>query len=123
VSLSSDNVPTIEYQDPLDVPRAKLTGDFEFYTFLTPAYPAHRTLLLFSSGENIAFERVFSWLDSNLKAMDFASSIATNLSAWNSTNSTFVWPAPSAAPRVINQTVEVGQRINCAAGRNRRQRQ
>lgn len=79
VPMPTDNVPTIQYQDPLDTPRAKFTPTFGFYTFLSPAYPAHRTLLLFNAGDNIAFERVFSWLDTNLKAANFADTLATNL--------------------------------------------
>lgn len=113
VPLATENVPIIQYQDALDVPRGKLTADFKFYTFLTPAYPAHRTLLRFTSGENISFERVFSWLDVNLKATNFAGSVATSLSAWNPTNNTMTWQDPSTAPIVTtNITVEVGQRIN-----------
>lgn len=66
VALATVNVPIIEYQDPLDRPRAKLTETFEFYTWLDTDHPAHRTLLRFASGENIGFERVFSWLDASL---------------------------------------------------------
>src|SRR5690606_23159430 len=60
VPLPTENVPVIAYQDPLDKPRAKLTADFKFYTFLDETHPAHRTLLQFTSSENIRFERVFS---------------------------------------------------------------
>ena len=63
VVLSTQNVPAIAYQDPLDWPRAKLTEDFKFFTWLDEAHPAHRTLLRFISGDEVAFERVFSWLD------------------------------------------------------------
>lgn len=63
VVLSTENAPVIEYQDPLDRPRAKLTETFKFFTWLDEAYPAHRTLLRFTAGDEIAFERVFSWLD------------------------------------------------------------
>ena len=66
VVLSTENVPVIEYQDPLDHPRAKLTETFKFFTWLDAAHPAHRTLLRFTSGDAIAFERVFSWLDTGL---------------------------------------------------------
>lgn len=79
VPMPTDNVPTIQYQDPLDVPRAKFTPTFGFYTFLEPAFPAHRTLLLFNAGDHIAFERVFSWLDTNLKTINFVDSVATSL--------------------------------------------
>ncbi len=66
VTLATANAPTIEYQDPLDRPRAKLTENLRFYTWLDAAHPAHRTLLRFISGEDLAFERVFSWLDASL---------------------------------------------------------
>ena len=79
VQLATDNVPTIEYQDPFDGPRAKLTEDFKFFTWLDATVPAHRTLLRFTSGEYIAFERVFSWLDTSLKATNFTGTLATNL--------------------------------------------
>ena len=67
VVLNGEEVPTIEYQDPLDQPRAFIIGDFRFYSYLTPDYPSHRTLLRFLDGNEIKFERVFSWLDEALK--------------------------------------------------------
>ncbi|HOK77724.1 MAG TPA: hypothetical protein PLW35_08395, partial [Verrucomicrobiota bacterium] len=70
IPLSALNTPTIEYQDPLDRPRAKLTETFEFYTWLDREHPAHRTLLRFTSGDEVAFERVFSWLDEGLHHPD-----------------------------------------------------
>jgi hypothetical protein len=117
VPLPTMNVPTIEWQDELDRPRAKLTETFRFYTFLEPAYPLHRTLLRFTSGGNVAFERVFSWLDANLKSNTFAGNpIATNLEAWNVVSNSLVFPDPLSAPRVISATVDVGQRISAPAG-------
>lgn len=115
VAIDPENAPVIEYQDPLDQPRAKFTPDLRFYTYLVPEQPVHRTLLRYTGGENIGFERVFSWLVGNLRTTNFASSsIATNLSAWNGT--TFVWPEELAAPRVVNATVNVGDRISAPAG-------
>jgi len=70
VALATLNVPTIEYQDPMDRPRAKLTETFKFYTWLDRDHPAHRTLLRFTSGDEVAFERVFSWLDEGLHHPD-----------------------------------------------------
>ncbi|MDB6028879.1 MAG: hypothetical protein JWM68_5102, partial [Verrucomicrobiales bacterium] len=116
VPLSTENVPLIEYQDALDFPRAKLTEDFKFYTFLDTANPAHRTLLRFTSGENISFERVFSWLDVNLKSTNFAGSVATNLSTWNTNNNTLSIPDPNNGPRVVITNVDVGQRIVAPLG-------
>ncbi len=79
IQLPTDNVPFIAYQDPLDRPRAKLTGEFKFYTYLDASATAHRTLLRFTSGEYVGFERVYSWLDSSLKSTNFYSSVAMNL--------------------------------------------
>src|SRR5262249_41448480 len=62
VQLPAENAPFIQYQDPLDTVRGKLTERFEYYTYLVPAYPAHRGLIRFASGESVRFERVFSWL-------------------------------------------------------------
>jgi hypothetical protein len=67
VPLPSQNAPFVAYQDPLDQPRGKLTENFAYYSFLETAYPAHRALLRFTSGEFVRFERVFSWLDLSLR--------------------------------------------------------
>ena len=72
VPLPNDNVPAIQYQDPLDRPRGKLSENFAYYTFLDASQPVHRGLLRFTAGDRVAFERVFSWLDVNLKSGDFA---------------------------------------------------
>ena len=122
VQMSTANAPTIEYQDPLDRPRAKFTADFKFYTWLDPQYPVHRTLLRYTAGDRVGFERVFSWLDAALRTTNFvggsisapAAAIATSLDAWNPTTSRFDWPPDFSltAPRVVNQTAEVGQRID-----------
>jgi hypothetical protein len=116
VLLPTDNVPTIQHQDELDkvvrgVVRGKLTPEFKFYTFLDASQPAHRTLLRFTSGDRVAFERVFSWLEVNLKTPAlFTGSVATNLATWNPTNNTFNWTdRVASAPRVVSQPVEVRQ--------------
>ncbi len=112
VQLNLQAVPSIQYQDALDQPRAKLVADGKFYTWLNAAYPSHRTLLRFISGNYIAFERVFSWLDVNLKTTNFVGQVAvTNLTAWNPTDATLNWPDPLAAPRLVSQTANVGDRI------------
>lgn len=67
VPLPSQNAPFIAYQDPLDQPRGKLTENFAYYSYLDPGHPAHRALLRFTSGEFVRFERIFSWLDLNLR--------------------------------------------------------
>ena len=117
VLLDPENAPVIEYQDPLDFPRAKFTSELRFYTYLDASQPAHRTLLRYSSGENIGFERVFSWLVGNLHNSDFAASpVATSLAAWDAGSSAFNWPDALQAPRVVNQTVDVGERIEAPLG-------
>ena len=81
VALSPQNAPVIAYQDPLDRPRAKLTPNSQFYTYLDGSQPAHRTLLRFSVNDQVAFERVFSWLEDTLRDQTFAGSVATNLAS------------------------------------------
>ena len=84
VPLSPQNVPVIAFQDPLDRPRASLTADSKFYTFLDGAHPAHRTLLRFTINKEVAFERVFSWLEDSVRDSYFAGSVATNLTSVSS---------------------------------------
>ena len=67
VPMPIENNPTIQYQDPLDGDRAHFTNNFGFYTFLNGNYPVHRALIRFNSGTDYRFERVFSWLDTNVK--------------------------------------------------------
>lgn len=113
VQLPTQNAPFIQYQDPLDTPRAKFTPTFAFYTFLVPQYPAHRTLLRYTSGDQVAFERVFSWLDIGIKSNAlFAGSVATNLTGWDPTNLIFNFVSPVfRTPYVVYQNVNVGDRI------------
>lgn len=66
VQLSANNSPAIQYQDPLDYPRATLDESARFYTFLDASQSTHRTLLRFNSGTTVAFERVLSSLSTNL---------------------------------------------------------
>ena len=66
VQLSAANAPAIQYQDVLDYPRATLDERARFYTYLDASQPQHRTLLRFSSGTTVAFERVFSTLSTTL---------------------------------------------------------
>ncbi len=116
VQLPAFDVPVIQYQDPMDQPRAKIATGQKFYTYLDAAHPAHRTLLRYSVGEHIAFERVYSWLDQTLKSGQFANTVATNLSGWNPTNATMTWPDVLATPRIVTQTAYVGQRITAPEG-------
>ena len=119
VQLPLDNGPAIEYQDPLDVTRGKLTDRFEYYTFLNGSFPAHRALLRYTAGDEIAFERVFSWLDSTgASSSVFAGSVATNLAGWfsNSTTNGFNWPDLTVVPRVVVGSAVVGERLRAPSG-------
>ncbi len=121
VPLDSQNAPVIDYQDALDRPRAQLTHDFRFYTWLDAAQPAHRSLLRFHAGEGeVAFERVFSWLDTSLASNGFEHCVATNLAAWDTNSHSLHWPADASgqlvAPRVVRETVPVGERITAPSG-------
>ena len=64
VPLPSENLPTLQYQDQLPSPLgAKITENFSFYTFLDKAHPTHRSLLRFTSGGRVAFEHIYSSLN------------------------------------------------------------
>ena len=118
VQLPTDNAPTLEYQDPFDRPRAALTDQFGFYSFLNATYPAHRALIRYNVGENVAFERVFSWLEQSLKnPSQFDGTAAATLSAWDANNSNFNWNnVGGTAPRVVSHAVNVGDRISAPIG-------
>lgn len=116
VQLPSENAPFIQFQDPLDTVRGKLTEKFEYYSFLTPQFPAHRALIRLAAGENVRFERVLSWLDSTLRSGNFLGSVATNLSSWNPAQNVFDWPDNMVTPRSVTGTVYVGERISAPAG-------
>lgn len=116
VQLSAENVPTLESEDATDRARSILSPDSKFYTFLDANVPALRTLLRFNAGGQIRFERVFSWLDANLRTTNFAGSVATELSAWNPGTSTLNFGSELRIPRVVNQNVWVGQRLQAPAG-------
>jgi len=120
VPLPTDNTPMIAYQDPLDRPRAKMTEDLKFFTHLEPAFPAHRTLLRFSSGENVIFERVFSWLEDHLtvnasgrtEGVNLANTVATSLLAWNPQTEKLTFTNEVRMPRVVEDIAPVGNRIS-----------
>lgn len=124
VQLNGEEIPVIEYQDPLDFERAEITSGFEFFTFLSEAQPAHRTLLRFQSDEEIRFERVFSWLDKSLVPVDGSSefaagvlsgSVATQLDSYNEGSDTFHWEDASEVAHTIERTVYVGERLQVPA--------
>ncbi len=121
VPLPTANVPTLDYQDFLDHPRGGLTETYAYYTFLDPWHPLHRALLHYSSGNNVRFERVLSWLDGNLKAGAYSDNytgnpVAAGLDGWNPTNQTLNIPDSLSTPRVVNATANVGQRLNAPSG-------
>lgn len=116
VPLPQANNPQILYQDDEAHPRAHTTPQFSFYTWLKSDYPAHRTLLKYVAGDNVYFERVFSWLDQSLLANNFSSSVATNLSNWDPVNNVFLATPDRMMPTVVRQTVNVGDRINPPTG-------
>ena len=118
VQLPGNEAPQMPYQDPLPAPfGAKLGVSGLFYSFLNLDYPAHRALLQFNSGNNVAFERVFSWLDSGIKSNSlFAGSVATNLSAWDTNHLALNFSNLFAQPYLVAQTVNVGDRILAPAG-------
>ena len=98
VQLSAANAPAIQYQDVLDYPRATLDERARFYTYLDASQPQHRTLLRFSSGTTVAFERVFSTLSTTLL---------------RGTNTDL---AQSSSPRYVYETAYVGNRITAPSG-------
>ena len=109
VQLPAAEAPTIVYQDPLDQLRAFLGADGLFYTMLDAEYPAQRTLIQFFSGENVSYERVFSYLDAALKDTTmFTNSVATELNTWDTNALTMSFPSQFSAPYVVTNTVNVG---------------
>ncbi len=133
IPLPTQNAPVIEYQDPLDRPRARITETFAFYTFLEPQFPGHRTLIRFTSSEDVRFERVFSWLgdaltvaeDDQLLASDPLAALLGRtpeegqpsppppmLTGWDPvTKKLDVRSIPKRAPRIIEATAVVGRRV------------
>ncbi len=115
ITLPGENAAKLDYQDPSynpnnnNAPRAVLTDGSRFYTFLDTNQPTLRALLRYNVGNHVAFERVFSWLVGNLRTTNFASTGATNLTAWN--GSSFDWATELAAPRLVSETAYVGDRL------------
>jgi hypothetical protein len=116
VQLDGRTAPLIQYQDPLDQPRAQITGDFKFYTWLSGGYNVHRTLLRRMIDGRLVFERVYSWLDSTVLAGNFAGTLASELDAYNATTGSMVWPDELKAPRIVERSVPVGERIAAPNG-------
>ena len=111
VVMDAASAPFLLYQDAPSEPRAFLDPDLTFYTHLSATYPAHRSLLRYTSGSKMLFERVFSWLDANLLATNWTGTVVTNLVAWNAATSSLALPATMESPRIDVRTVDVGQRV------------
>ena len=124
VKLPPNEAPSIAYQDVFtNRSPAVLDSAGNFYTYLDLGHPAHRTLIQFLSGNNVSYERVFSWLDLALDTNSmYAGSVATNLNEWVTVtnagivSSSLVFTNPAIAPYVITNTVNVGNRIVAPAG-------
>lgn len=118
VRLPASEAPSIAFQDVFgNQSLASLDSAGNFYTFLSLDHPAHRTLLQFLSGNNVFYERVFSWLDRSLDTNSLLTgSVATNLTEWNPTNQALNFKDLSIAPCVITNTVNVGDRITAPPG-------
>jgi hypothetical protein len=116
IELPAQDLPFIEFEDATDTVRSKFTIDGKFYTYLDSGHPALRTLVRYNNNDQIAFERVFSWLDDNLRTTNFAGSVAAELSAYNAGSGTFTFPDPLLAPRLVNTTAWVGQRLAAPGG-------
>ena len=117
VQLPAAEAPTIAWQDPLDQPRALLTPTETFYTFLQPPYYAHRTLIQYQLGNQVAYERVFSWLDTALLyPSNCVGTVAANLTGWSATNLGFSFANLFTVPLVVSNVVNVGDRILPPAG-------
>jgi hypothetical protein len=87
VYLAPENMPKIQYQD-LDnhgSERARMEAkEMKFYTWLDNGYPTHRTLLSYETvAGGIAFEHVFSWLDTSINDGQWPKTQeVTHLSDW-----------------------------------------
>ena len=75
IQLNSADSPTLVYQDDPARLQAVLTTGFQFSTTVTAAAPVGRSLLRYTNGSDIWFERVYSQLDTT-----FADYTATPIS-------------------------------------------
>lgn len=118
VQLPVKNAPSIDYQDALDKPRAKLTSDYKFYTWLDDLHPVHRALIRYNAGNDVSFERVFSWLGPNLAPARLGSldkdPAIVGLLNWNGgalTGDASTSTDRFLAPRYLSANVNVGDRL------------
>lgn len=114
IPLPGENSPVLEDQDPstVNTPRARLTEDWRFYTYLDSSQPVHRALIRYTVREHVAFERILSWLDTGLTdSTVLASTFAAGLR--DGDNKAIFIPSPDFHPwpRRVAETVYVGDRI------------
>ncbi|MEN9675703.1 MAG: hypothetical protein RIS76_1599, partial [Verrucomicrobiota bacterium] len=94
VLLPSQNSPSIQYEEELDYQRSFLdTSTYLFYTYVDNGQPQTRTLLLYRSGNDIAFERVFSTLSSTV----YRPPSSTASGAFSDTSGLLALPGRSSA--------------------------
>ena len=114
ITLPTSYSTQIAYQDPSVAPLgAEVTADLRFYTFLTPALPAHRTLLQYTLESEVGFERVFSRLVTSTAVVpsEFDAAVPTD-SDYDDADSGNKGLNALSEIRFVHQTVEVGERIS-----------
>ena len=79
VQLNSGNGATLVYQDDPSQAHARLGSDYRFSTTVTTANPTGRSLIRYTNGDEIWFERVFSKLDTTFT--EYAAPITVNVGA------------------------------------------
>jgi hypothetical protein len=114
ITLPTSYSTQIAYQDPSVAPLgAQVTADLRFYTFLTPALPAHRTLLQYTLESEIGFERVFSRLVTSTAVVpsQFDADLPTD-SDYDDADSGNKGLNALSEVRFVHQMIEVGERIS-----------
>ena len=79
VPLNAADNPALVYQDDPTKAHAAVSADLKFSTTVTAAAPVGRSLIRYTNGPNIWFERVYSQLDTAVA--DYATTTAANVGA------------------------------------------
>ena len=79
VQLNSGNGATLVYQDDPTQAHARLGSDYRFSTTVTAANPTGRSLIRYTNGDEIWFERVYSKLDTTFT--EYAAPVSVNVGA------------------------------------------
>ena len=79
VPLNAADNPALVYQDDPTKAHAAVSADLKFSTTVTAAAPVGRSLIRYTNGPNIWFERVYSQLDT--EAADYVTPTAANVGA------------------------------------------